>query len=207
MDSKYLQIRGTSGTGKTTIVKQLMMDSEAQPDFINEGEFDDIKRIPPGKVLAYRGHYAEVPLIFLGSYEAVCGGCDTIPSVHITAKLMSEYLKTEECIVVMEGLMISHMLGTVGAAQAEHGKENGILAFLDTPLDVALVRIQQRRDDRGEKRPFNPDNTIKDFDAVRLSEAKALRDGFRVQTIPYEHPMPAVANMIATLHREIKGIA
>jgi len=209
--NRFYQVRGTSGTGKTTIARALMVHTNAMPSFLaDKGEFDHIKKVPENKILAYTGiipHW-DVPLVFLGNYENTCGGCDGIPSVHIVAELLKQFNEEEDTIVFMEGLMISHMLGTVGKAQAdEFGKDGGILAFLDTPLDVALARIQKRRDERGDKREFNPSNTIKDYDAVELSRLNALRQGYRVRSIPHNNPLPTVHGHLDALAREIKGVA
>ena len=172
---RILNIRGTSGTGKTTIVRELIERSGAKPAK-REGK----------KVRAYLGGYEGVPIVILGSYETTCGGCDTIPKVSIVADLLHEYADyfhpnglNPHGLIVFEGLMISHMLGTVGKAMDEIGKEKCILAWLTTPLKVCLERVQERRTARGDTRPFNPDNTIKDFKANELCQANSLRQGFR----------------------------
>lgn len=178
------QLRGTSGSGKTTVARAVLRASQAVP-------------IAPtqGRIRKYVGVLEGEPLIVLGDYTPVNGGCDTIQSVHIVAELIEEVFTEyadENGWLFYEGLMISHMLGTVGQAQAMTGLERHYLAFLDTPLPTCLERVQKRRDARGVTKPFNPANTTKDWDAVRLSRKNALLKGYNVLDIPHNDAIRTV---------------
>lgn len=169
------QLRGTNGSGKTTVARFLLAASGAKPDLIRDG-----------KIKAYRGMLPfSTPLIILGSYEKVCGGCDTISSVQEVADLLGQYMTNlENGIVFFEGLMISHMLGTVGKAQMElPGKH--YLAFLDTPLDVCIDRVIKRRTARGDVREFNSRNVTVDHPRVISSKNRAVRLGYNVLDVAY----------------------
>ena len=166
--------RGTSGSGKTTIVRAILDAANAKPSAY-EGK----------KVRMYRGELNRVPLYVIGSYESTCGGCDTIPSVHIAASMITDVMNTPgPGVLIYEGLMISHMIGTVGATVAPYG-ERHVMGFLDTPLFLCLERVQARRRARGDDRPFNPTNTVKDYANVERCKRNALTQGFRVTTIDH----------------------
>lgn len=187
------QIRGTNGTGKTTIVRALLKQANARPHHYEKN-----------KVRSYRGELFGTPIYFLGSYETNCGGCDTIPSVAKVAELLERYMTIdyERCIVVFEGLMISHMLGTVGAMQEKLGKDRNILAYLDTPLELCIQRVVDRRVAQGDLREFNPRNVILDHERVILNKRRAEKLGYRVVTIDhrnaYHHVYEGIKNELAT---------
>jgi hypothetical protein len=96
--------------------------------------------------------------------------------------------------------MISHMLGTVGAMQETLGKEHNVLAYLDTPLFKCLERVQQRRFDRGDMRPFNEDNTRGDHERVWNNMNNAKQQGFRVEEIDH-------LQLISQAHDLVKAVA
>jgi len=173
---KSLQICGTSGSGKTTVVRALMEDCGAEPIRMND---------KGTKPIIYAGDHPDgYRMYFLGSYETVCGGCDTINGVAVVAQLLQDLHDEEvEDICIFEGLMHSHMVGTIGAKQKELGVENHHRAFLDTPLQVCLDRVVQRRRERGQSKPFNPSNTQKDWPRVQQCQFNCENQGMRTHTI------------------------
>lgn len=174
--NKALNLRGTNGSGKTFVARQLIGQSSAKPT-----------RWEGKKPIMYHGILYGCPIAFLGSYETACGGCDTIPSVHIVAAMLKEILDAHgEGIVFYEGLMISHMIGTVGAAVKPYGPRH-VMAFLDTPLHVCISRVVKRRIQRGNEKPFDPNRTlVKDYKAVQGARLNAARQGFTVIDIDYK---------------------
>jgi hypothetical protein len=141
-------------------------------------------------------------MFFLGSYSATCGGCDTLPDVATVAKLLTDYMSDPELdtgVVFFEGLMISHMLGTVGKAQAALHKKKNVLAFLDTPLEVCIERVKARRDARGDIRPFNPRNVIVDHPRVASSRINAVKQGYTVVDVDHTNAVEVVKWHLRTL--------
>lgn len=188
---KSIQICGTSGSGKTSVVRQYIADSVAVPILFNHKK----------KPTVYEGRWGDIPVFFLGSYETTCGGCDTIPSVTIVAELM-EYLDNaySDGVLLFEGLMISHMVGTVGNMQVKLGVERNVRAFLDTPLDVCLARVQARRDAAGNTKPFNPANTIKDHPRVIACRANCEKVGIKTYSIEHNNAYASVNNIFQELY-------
>lgn len=193
---KFLfNLRGTNGTGKSTVAHQLIKDTGATPlEYWPMGARRTNKR----KVRAYAGTFEGVPIAILGSYETVCGGMDTITDINDARELIVEYgLNDKFPIVFYEGLFISHMLGTVARGIETSGlKENLTMAYLDTPLDVAIARVEKRRAERGNKTPFNPNNVIKDFRAVSLNKAKAENEGWSVITVDHTNAYAEVTKFL-----------
>lgn len=165
---KSLQVCGTSGSGKTTLLKQLLLESTPKVIASNSR----------GKPLVYEGEWRGGTIFVFGSYESVCGGCDTIPKVGIVADLLTNlHLQQRDGIAVFEGLMISHMIGTVGLCQQELGVERHWRAYLDTELRQCLDNVLARRKERGQTEPFNPTNTQKDWPRVRQSRDNWIKQG------------------------------
>lgn len=195
-------LRGTNGSGKTYVARQLIELSRAQP-ILFKGR----------KPQVYKGILFNEDFYILGSYETQCGGCDTISSVAEVAELLRMLMTNSDDpgdfdlpslkgIVFFEGLMISHMLGTVGAMQAKLGKEQNVLAFLDTPLDVCIDRVKARRVERGDLREFDPKNVAADHPRVQSCRNKAIRDGYRTVVVYHEE---ALQNVLEDLELLAKG--
>lgn len=194
---KALNLRGTNGSGKTFVAKALISMFQATPCEISER----------GKIRSYMGKlhshepdgHHEHPIVFFGSYEAQCGGCDTIPSVGIVAEMLRSYMRDPSMkngIVFYEGLMISHMIGTVGAAAKEFNDDH-VMAFLDTPLDVCVARVRARRVARGaDGVNFDPRNIVADWPRVRAARQNAINQGFKVVDVPHETAVDFMKGLI-----------
>ena len=200
MTIKVLNLRGTNGSGKTFVARELLSYTKSTVYRIR-----DIHGESRGgrKPIIYKGSYAGLPYYTLGSYEANCGGCDTIPSVKIVADLLREF-KTGYGILFYEGLMISHMIGTVGAAAKEYGR-NHVMAFLDTPLDVCIERVKKRRLARGDERPFNPKNVEADWPRVRAARQNAINQGFNIVDIGYNDAFVETLHVLNEFVSEIRN--
>jgi hypothetical protein len=193
------QLRGTNGSGKTRVARHLIEVSNAQP-CLHLGR----------KVRAYKGMLDDTPIFILGSYETQCGGCDTIGSVQEVADLLRLFMTNdndlncfqvspEDGIVFFEGLMISHMLGTVGACQARLGKDKNILSFLDTPLDKCIEHVMTRRMMRKDERPFDPKNVVKDHPRVAQCRKNAIDQGYKVSDIHWKRAIESVVYDLKTI--------
>jgi hypothetical protein len=195
MPSTAFNPRGTSGSGKTTIARYILQISNAQP-----------VELSGNRVLVYRGKFEETPLYVIGSYGTACGGCDTISRVATVAELVTNLMDDAlPKIVVYEGLMISHMIGTVGSAVRKYGSRH-IMGFLDTPLQTCLDRVQTRRTARGASKPFNPDNTVRDHANVLRCKNNAIRDGFTVRTIDHLNAVPQSIGILHELSQVAKSV-
>ena len=173
---KAFNLRGTNGSGKTTVARHLLLRSKATPE----------AWLTPKKPLVYQGKLHGLPLFILGSYVTDCGGCDTIPKVSIVAETVERIMDTgKPGLLFYEGLMISHMIGTVGATVHKYGL-NHTMGFLDTPVETCIERVVERRIARGNDSPFDPNRTlVKDYRAVRRCRENAIQQGFQVVDVPH----------------------
>lgn len=172
-----VNIRGTSGSGKSTIA------------------FEFLKRFPnealtgkDGKIKGYRVNTAEAGLDYdvfiLGKYTTVCGGLDACPTQAEAGDLAVKAYE-QGGHVLAEGLLAS-AAGPKGAfTDAIYQTGAAIFAILDTPLQVCLDRVRARRAAKGNNKPFNEKNTRDKWTQVH-STAKALHKlGYDVRAIDH----------------------
>lgn len=184
-------VRGTNGSGKTTIARAVIAAAKARP----------VAWRTKAKPEAYAGTLAGRSVAVLGSYETACGGMDTVTDIREAAEIIVRYAKNKKYdIVFYEGLFISHMIGTVGKAVKPFG-DRVTLAFLDTPLETCIERVVQRRREKGNDRPFDPKNVVKDFGAVRNCRQNCIDQGFHVVDLDHHD---AIKKVLSTLKRGAK---
>lgn len=163
------QVRGTSGSGKTTVVRRVMECV---------GEWESVPRPSGRRPLYYRtpadSEWGRV--VVLGSYEAACGGCDGLPSVREVYELIKEIRGGNGDVpVVCEGLLLSE--DTKWALQS-HGLR---CYYLTTPVDVCADRVKQRRGgesidaDKGPDRSGRPKPTAREKLTIRYRTIERSR--------------------------------
>jgi hypothetical protein len=170
-----INLRGTSGAGKSTAVRALMAQCQNKPIY---GELLG-SRLPEAYELV-------LPrcdrLYVLGPYTTPCGGCDRIQPFALVPSLIEKY--AEQGHVVFEGLLISTCYGAIGRLMEEH---DSVVMFLDTPLRVCIERVKARRRAAG-KGPVNPKLLAQKYAAIarlrgKFARAMAVSDGDAVATI------------------------
>jgi predicted kinase len=160
-----INIRGTSGSGKSTVVRGLMakfpvinkMGDSKKP----EG-YECLNSIHPDG--AFTVSSERRALYVVGRYESVCGGCDTIRTPDEIANRIRNYianapLRASQFDLVFEGLLISRTFDRYRLLALEFAPQKYVWAFLDTPLEICLERVAQRRAEKGVLKPLNPANT------------------------------------------------
>jgi len=180
-----INVRGTHGSGKSTIMKTLIDRYKAVPESLAKN----------GRPLNYLFFlHNKQPVYVVGSYVTACGGCDGIqPYADIWPRV--ERLATLGH-VLFEGALISNSYGNIGRASEIYGK-NFVFAFMDTPLEVCLSRVQARRTARGDVRPLNPKNTAdKHKSGGRLMEKIRNEHQRRVVQIDHKNAVSQVLRLL-----------
>lgn len=181
-----VKIHGTSGAGKTTIVRDIMeMATQILP-------LGPVKR-PEAYKLTMPNLVS--PLYILGSYENTCGGMDGISSVQAQIDLIHKYAALGH--VIYEGLLLSTYYGSLGAAVERYGNDH-VWAFLDTPIDVCIERVKARRLAAGNTKPLNERNTREREKPINSLKLKLSRRGAKVITLNYDKS-PSV-QLLEVLH-------
>lgn len=192
-----INVRGTSGSGKTTVIRGIMakggLVDKIYSDQAGDGLFSTSKapiaydvNVNPG------GQHVYV----IGSYENTCGGCDSIKTQDEICNRVRWFAKQGH--VIMEGLLMSHLFSRYAALDRELQPTPYIWAFLDTPLELCLERVIARREARGvAKKPFNPENTVSKWNDARRVFAKCQKDGLDARWVNHLDPVTEVWSWLA----------
>ena len=180
-----ISLRGTSGSGKSTVVFTLM-----------KNYFTEKIMGEDGKLEGYRIHVPslEKPVYAVGRYETPCGGCDSVPTQAEIVRRVEKYRQAGGH-VIFEGLLASGGYGTVGALSEKYPDEY-IFATLDTPYDVCVARVLSRRAAAGNDKPFNEKNTKSKFDSTRNVMRRVLAEGRKAVWIDHTRAVEQVLELM-----------
>jgi hypothetical protein len=98
-----INLRGTSGSGKSTIVRNLMTQCGCKPIHGALG-----LHLPEAYLLMLPH-----PVYVIGPYTTPCGGCDRILPFALVPRLIKQY--SQRGHVILEGLLMSTCYGEIGS--------------------------------------------------------------------------------------------
>ena len=174
-DLTIFNIRGTSGSGKTTIVRAIMDRCEGKARIRKPGRRQPI------------GYTFTRPLLFVtGSYETTCGGCDTISTYAECYGAVAEAARNGYH-VLYEGLRQS---GDFKQANLLHEAGHPIvIVSLTTSLEDCLASVRARREARGDMRELDPTNTEAKVKSITTSNSKLRERGVAVHELDREQAL------------------
>lgn len=165
-----VKLHGTSGSGKSTVARLLMEAAKmVNPLGANTNR-------PEGYMLTG----FKKPLFIIGPYTTTCGGVDSITDWRETARLLHEF--AAQGAVFYEGLVLSTYYGAFGAETERYG-DNHVFAFMDTPIELCIQRIKDRRLEAGNLKPFNEGNTRERMKPINSLQAKLTAAGRNVAVV------------------------
>lgn len=173
-----INLRGTSGAGKSTIVRSVMERYPSKTPQYLDGRRQPINyllsRTPPfpGNPVLWNPESRQ--LFIPGHYETPCGGCDTIERVDDVYSLVTN-AALQGFDVLFEGIMVQDDVKRAVNFDNRIGKLL-VICLTAVPLETCLAGIQARRDERGDVRPLDPRNTIARAKRVVMN-ARRLRAG------------------------------
>ena len=179
-----INLRGTHGSGKSTIVRTLLDANDALPIY--------------GLLGRQRAEaYALLGKTFvLGPYTQQCGGLDAVQPYQLIVPLIMKYGAVGH--VIFEGALVSSCWGVVGRLIERWGRD-AIIAFLDTSAAECIARVEARRAERGDSRAFNPKNLIAKHATIEKQKVELAAAGI-VQTITVSSE-----SAVATVEALLKG--
>lgn len=167
-----INIRGTSGSGKSTIVRKLMECYGSKGKVMEDG-----RKQPIGYICYREG--GKRPLAVIGHYETACGGCDTIPKMERIYELVRK-AHDNGMDVVFEGLLISADVNRTAALHTD-GLPLLVIA-LTTPLAECIDSINKRRWTRNpDLPPVKTKNTESKYKGVAKSMERLKAQGVRAE--------------------------
>lgn len=168
-----INLRGTSGAGKTTVVRELM----------ERHGYSEI--VQKKKTIGIHIPIPDEPLYVVGRYDNVCGGCDTVKSQDEVRRRIRTFARSGH--VLFEGLTINNGYTKNLALMRKLGHPFSFV-FLDTPLRTCISRVRKRRKARGADPDFNTSNTQKLFDANLRYLMRAVHEGANPRVISHKNP-------------------
>lgn len=192
-----ISIRGTNGSGKSTIMRRLV-EIGSQP---RERPLPPPRRVyaslgsrlPEAYELYFQG--VARPVYVLGPYHLTqCGGCDSIIPFDLIPKLIEQYAAKGH--VVFEGVIVGSIYGQVGTLMERWGKDS-VGLFLSTSQEECIRRVQARRDGRSDGRVFNPKNLMTKFGAVQSVRKRMLKDNIvRVEDVSSDDAVVRILSLL-----------
>lgn len=164
-----INLRGTSGSGKTTIVQKIMALYDTKEEVRQEG-----RRYPIAYHCEKEGHKT---LAVVGHYESTSGGCDSVPSLDMVYNLI-RIANQLEMDVIYEGVMVSGEYQRCLQLRRDHLPL--VVIRLSTSLNDCLDAIRRRRLEKGNVKEFNPARTIRRDKEVRSMTSKLESGGVAV---------------------------
>lgn len=186
-------LRGTSGSGKTTVARAVMAAAGPHESTLPLG--------PKGKLGAYL--WTEPPLAVLGRYDASCGGCDGQSwrgAADDQEALLLGQVRAGRS-VLLEGLMVSSWgVERLRRIDAETG--GGLtVVYLGTSLEDCLAGVNARRDARAAARgrplpPLNEENTRTKHRTLLVTNASNAAAGIRVEVHQRDTALTRTAELL-----------
>jgi hypothetical protein len=181
-----INLRGTSGSGKTVLARQIMaLYPNCKPVMVG-GRMRPIAYVYSGA--------GDKSLAVIGSYEATCGGCDNVGSYGETFRLVRTY-DAENCHVLFEGLIIVHEVNNTAALHT-NGLPLQVIA-LDTPIEVCVACVNARRKaKKPDAEPVNPKNTEDKWHGMQRAIVRLKGHGVKVDTFSREAAFEFAAKLL-----------
>lgn len=156
-----IQIRGTSGSGKTWVMRQVMeyaLGGSLQPQYVEGRKKPQHYWIDDELGNEY---------VVLGHYEATCGGCDNIGSAPKVFELIQEVERIYSHVVIFcEGLLLSE--DSKWTPQMDDVR----VLYLTTPVEKCIEQIKARREAAGNTKSLNESNTRNRVVVIERSRVK-----------------------------------
>lgn len=193
-----INIRGTNGSGKTHLARQLIAPD---PTPVDLNWYQAPTKKDPERKLRVEGWGHPGETLAIGSYRQGCGGMDTIPSFEIQqmAIICAQQLPVPPQDVVCEGVLASTVAGSWLDFFKKCAPERGpiLIAYLDTPLELCLERITARQiAAKGEAREIKIDLVKNKIKAIEATRAKFKEAGIMTVTIRHDRALDDIREAI-----------
>lgn len=203
-----VNIRGTSGSGKTTAVRKLMGHADSiKPVFVqsfssvgNRGAFN---ARPIGYNLSFKDLTDSI--FAVGHYETPTGGGDTIRY----ASTIFDLIKRKHLAgyhVVFEGLILSRAKGRIIDLWESFGRDAMAVFHLTTPLEVCLQSINDRRLEKGNTTPVDPLRTKENYNRVLQISNDFRNSGHPIQFVSRDEILTEVLRTFGLTREGVEDV-
>lgn len=195
-----IQVRGTSGCGKSWIIHQLMKELVPFPAESSQALWIPVKA-------RWKNKKRRIPLYYVtklhnnkivaicGGYEAICGGCDNVGSAKhvfwLYAKIRESF---PQCHIISEGLLLSE--DTKWTIKAQEMGWDPKAIFLTTEIDTCIQQINDRRKAVGKMEPIPESNTRRRVEVINRAKVKLKNAGVWSHAYPTNATINLIKGMI-----------
>ena len=182
--AKIIQITGTSGAGKSHLMRTLLTVLPFTP------VFEKGRQSPIG----YTAEDEDFGVVFVpGAYESPTGGCDTIKEISKVFDLVAAHWEGGEN-VVFEGLFCMNQTRGPQLA-AKVGRDYHIIELM-TPLATCMESINDRRMERGAGALSKKGNTRDNYVRAQNFCATMREAGARVHKTDREDGLDKILDIL-----------
>lgn len=184
-----IQIRGTSGSGKSTAMRKIMDLMGSWRGVYEAGRKKPILYhcVEPG--------WKESKPVVLGHYESPCGGCDTIGSASAVYEQIIDVIEGNGDVPILsEGLLLSEDVKWTTKL-----KEDGYdvrCFFLITPVERCLSQIKKRRAEAGNEKPLNEYNTTNRVGTIERARLRLIENGVNCRRCSADQVVTLVLDLL-----------
>lgn len=191
-----LDIRGTHGSGKSHIVRELIKMSPPWEPVMGVGR---VQPKGPTKERILGLGCKEWNVAVVGQYREgfATGGCDGIKEpAEIVKRLL--FLSRRFRYVILEGVLVAHTYERYHDVARENPHLEYHFLFLDTPLELCLKRVRERNANSPRKVPgFRDLHVLKDHEQIGGNVRRKLeKAGHLVETLSHTNPMPRILELL-----------
>lgn len=183
-----INVRGTNGSGKSTIVRGLLAKARVRRPIYGVLGI----RQPEAYRLMFGD--ADEPLTVIGPYDRETGGCDSVQPYSLILDLIQKYSMMGA--VLFEGVLVSTCWGEIGEELESWGDEAYVL-FLDTPVEECIRSTEARRARKGNDKELDPKNLIAHAKAVDRIREKLKGTQVKSGLISRETGVEAITRILA----------
>lgn len=177
-----IQVRGTNGSGKTTVVRRVMQ---------SVGDWDAVKVANRRQPLYYKSIDCPKQVVALGHYETATGGCDTIPKAKDVYDLAASF--DEPTVVLMEGIFLSEDTKWTKLLAEKHTVH---ALFLTTPLDQCVRQVLSRRAEGGNDKELDPTRMTRRFHDIERCRRKMVELGLNARRVSSDQAVRVTLNLL-----------
>lgn len=197
----FINVRGTNGSGKTTGLRKLVLDSDGYRVEPTICQTDKDTGKPKGKPIPVTILANGVAL--LGDYtpeaaNRTTAGCDRISRQEDTKNILKHIATLPGVrVVLFEGIIVSTLFSgwqEFAEQVRREGNHQFIWAFLDTPLEDCLRRVQERN---GGK-PVDTKQISDKWRSIDRVKQKAGEARLMTATINWVNAVESLKNIINT---------
>jgi hypothetical protein len=176
---KVIGIRGTNGSGKTYVARKVM-------EFAEEG-FKTKYKLSNGVLVNVFDKF-----VILGSYDRVCGGCDTIAKPQLVWDAIVECVEFSN--VLFEGILVGSVYEpTIKLIERLAPLDSTYIPIcLDTEFDQCIANVNSRRNTAGKDALESHDNVMTNYKKHLSSAKKFHADGLNPRWVPADEAVQII---------------